>query len=51
MNLEFADKIVSKNPGEAKQVINKSHDLSKECIINLREAVALLNDPAPQKGF
>ncbi|AWD86161.1 MULTISPECIES: sensor histidine kinase [Bacillus] len=51
MNLEFADKIVSKNPSEAKQVINKSHDLSKECIINLREAVALLNDPAPQKGL
>ncbi|MEC0599881.1 sensor histidine kinase [Bacillus spizizenii] len=48
MNLEFAVKVVDKNPKQVKQVISKSHDLSKECILKLRKAVTLLNDDIPQ---
>ncbi|MCY8144115.1 sensor histidine kinase [Bacillus haynesii] len=49
MNLEFSVKTADKNPIQAQQAINKSHDLSKECMRKLRKAVALLNDDAPQK--
>jgi signal transduction histidine kinase len=49
MNLEFAGKVVDTEPKKAKNVINKSQDLTKDCILNLRKAVALLNDNVSQK--
>ncbi|WP_019908451.1 sensor histidine kinase [Paenibacillus sp. HW567] len=49
MNLEYASTIVDVEPGKAKLALNKSHELTKECIIDLRKTVALLAEDQSSK--
>ncbi|MFC3746104.1 sensor histidine kinase [Paenibacillus sp. GCM10012306] len=49
MNLEYANATVDVEPNKAKVAITKSHELSKECIVNLRKAVVLLREEPASK--
>lgn len=49
MNLEYANTIVDVEPGKAKLTINKSQELSKECILKLRKTVVLLGEERSSK--
>lgn len=51
MNLEYAAKVVDIEPEKMKSLIKKSQNLSRDCILNLRQAVALLNANPAQKGL
>lgn len=51
MNLEYADTIVDKEPAKAKLAINKSHDITKECMVDLRKTVALLAEERYSKNL
>ncbi|WP_066022264.1 MULTISPECIES: sensor histidine kinase [Clostridium] len=44
MNLEYAENVVDIKPEKAKEVINKAHDMSKNCIIKLREVVSVMKE-------
>jgi len=44
MNLEYAENVVESKPEKAKEVIIKSYNISKECIVKLREVVSLLKE-------
>ncbi|KWX88012.1 histidine kinase [Paenibacillus riograndensis] len=49
MNLEYASTIVDVETDKAKLAIQKSQQLSKECIVNLRKTVVLLGDERASK--
>ncbi|MGN7765337.1 sensor histidine kinase [Paenibacillus sp. 22594] len=49
MNLEYANTVVDVDPGKAKLTINKSQELSKECILKLRKTVVLLGEERSSK--
>ncbi|MCP6683815.1 sensor histidine kinase [Bacillus nakamurai] len=51
LNLELAGKAADQKPEKAKQVIHKAHELSKESILKLRQAVMLLHDPLSGREF
>lgn len=51
MNLEFAGKTAGHQPDKVKQIIHKAHDLTKESILKLRQAVMLLQGSLPGRGF
>ncbi|MEA1007666.1 sensor histidine kinase [Bacillus velezensis] len=51
MNLEFARKTAGHQPDKVKQIIHKAHDLTKESILKLRQAVMLLQGSLPGRGF
>lgn len=51
LNLEFAGKTADRKPEKVKQVIQKAHELSKESILKLRQAVMLLHDPLSGREF
>jgi signal transduction histidine kinase len=51
MNLEYANTIVDKEPSKAKLAINKSHDITKECMLDLRKTVALLAEEHSSKNL
>jgi Signal transduction histidine kinase len=44
MNLEYAENVVDLKPERAKEVINKAHNISKDCIVKLREVVSVLKE-------
>jgi signal transduction histidine kinase len=44
MNLEYAENIFDSTPEKAKEIISKSYNISKECIMNLRKAVSTLRE-------
>ncbi|ETT36334.1 sensory transduction protein kinase [Paenibacillus sp. FSL R7-269] len=44
MNLEYASTVVNIEPDKARSAINKAHQLSKECIVDLRKTVVLLSE-------
>lgn len=44
MNLEYAENVVDIKPEKAKEVINKAHAMSKNCIIKLREVVSVMKE-------
>ncbi|MFL0252609.1 sensor histidine kinase [Clostridium neuense] len=44
MNLEYAENVVDIKPEKAKEVINKAHAISKNCIIKLREVVSVMKE-------
>ncbi|MFX3617650.1 MAG: sensor histidine kinase [Sporolactobacillus sp.] len=44
MNLEYAEKVVDKKPTEIKAVLGKMRELTKQSMMNLRQAVKLLKD-------
>ncbi len=44
MNLEYAENVLELKPEKAKEVINKTQNISKDCITNLRKAVSLLKE-------
>ncbi|ARF67800.1 hypothetical protein B7C51_08110 [Paenibacillus larvae subsp. pulvifaciens] len=50
-NLEFAKNIIEADPAQALKVIEKSHQLSKESMIELRKMVNLVNNQILPKGL
>ncbi|WP_234117270.1 sensor histidine kinase [Clostridium hydrogenum] len=44
MNLEYAENVVDIKPEKAKEVINKAHAMSKNCIVKLREVVSVMKE-------
>jgi signal transduction histidine kinase len=44
MNLDYAENVVDLKPEKAKEVINKAHIISKDCIVKLREVVSVLKE-------
>ncbi|MCZ4246728.1 sensor histidine kinase [Bacillus amyloliquefaciens] len=51
MNLEFAGKTAGHQPEKVKQIIDKAHDLTKESILKLRQAVTLLQGSLSGREF
>ena len=51
MNLEFAGKTAGHQPERVKQIIHKAHDLTKESILKLRQAVTLLQGSLSGREF
>ncbi|WP_424161177.1 sensor histidine kinase [Bacillus amyloliquefaciens] len=51
MNLEFAGKTAGHQPDKVKQIIHKAHDLTKESILKLRQAVTLLQGSLSGREF
>ncbi|APB80766.1 two-component sensor histidine kinase [Bacillus amyloliquefaciens] len=51
MNLEFAGKTAGHEPDKVKQIIHKAHDLTKESILKLRQAVTLLQGSLSGRAF
>ncbi|QOQ55319.1 sensor histidine kinase [Bacillus amyloliquefaciens] len=51
MNLEFAGKTAGHQPDKVKQIIDKAHDLTKESILKLRQAVTLLQGSLSGREF
>jgi signal transduction histidine kinase len=51
MNLEYANTIVDVEPSKAKLALNKSHDITKECMVDLRKTVALLAEERSSKNL
>ncbi|MBY9080313.1 sensor histidine kinase [Paenibacillus sp. HN-1] len=51
MNLEYAGSIVEVEPDKAKLAIDKSRQLSKECIADLRKTVVLLSEERASRAL
>ncbi|WP_045508773.1 sensor histidine kinase [Bacillus amyloliquefaciens] len=51
MNLEFAGKTAGHQQDKVKQIIHKAHDLTKESILKLRQAVTLLQGSLSGREF
>lgn len=51
MNLEYAENVVDIKPEKAKEVINKAHAMSRECIAKLRDVVSVLKEDSSIKNL
>ncbi len=51
MNLEYAENVVDLKPEKAKEVIAKTHNISKDCIVKLREVVSVLKEDSSIKNL